>query len=235
MLSPTAAPETLATPQWMRPSRPSHDADSDSSASNDKKETNWHALLLADNPDEVAVRTQTPPPASDVHTPISNSPGSPSDSSKPGGTTDILIDRPTAHENTTGSPTPATQPSGEGRPHTVQRGETFSSISKAAYGSSRYFRQIIAANPTVNPNRLRPGTVINLPDISAVKASASSVAGKINQAGIGRRRAQAHSCRFQDRIPRREWRQPLQDLPAPLRKRRRGGSSIRPEQGNDWF
>lgn len=58
------------------------------------------------------------------------------------------------------------------RTHKLQAGETFMSISKAVYGSSRYFKAIVAANPTLTPEKLKPGTVIQLPPASQVKQSA---------------------------------------------------------------
>lgn len=64
-----------------------------------------------------------------------------------------------------------------GRTHKVAEGETFSSIAAAAYGASRYYPHIMRANPTVDPSRLKPGTVINLPAVSEVKpAGAEEVA-----------------------------------------------------------
>lgn len=57
---------------------------------------------------------------------------------------------------------PTTQPH-PGRTHTIRPGETFSTIAKAVYGNSRYYVQIANANPTVNPTKLRPNMVINLP------------------------------------------------------------------------
>lgn len=58
--------------------------------------------------------------------------------------------------------------------HTVAAGETFSSIALATYGHSRYYPHIMRANPDVDPARLKPGTVINLPPSSEVKATADS-------------------------------------------------------------
>lgn len=54
-----------------------------------------------------------------------------------------------------------------GRPYTIKEGDSFMSIARAAYGSGRYFRQIEAANPNTNPNRLRIGDQIILPELSA--------------------------------------------------------------------
>lgn len=57
------------------------------------------------------------------------------------------------------------------RTHTVQPGENFSRIAENVYGSQVYYKQIVAANPNVNPDKLRPGTVINLPDVKEVKSA----------------------------------------------------------------
>lgn len=75
-----------------------------------------------------------------------------------------------------GSSKPAAQ-----RTHTIQRGETFSSISKAVYGDARYYQQIAQANPKINPNKLRPGTVISLPDISAAKSAGKSPVSPVSR------------------------------------------------------
>jgi nucleoid-associated protein YgaU len=52
------------------------------------------------------------------------------------------------------------------RTHRIAQGETFASISTAAYGSSKYYPQIIKANPGVDPNHLKVGATITLPDIA---------------------------------------------------------------------
>jgi trimeric autotransporter adhesin len=74
--------------------------------------------------------------------------------------------------------TPARQ-----RTHTVVRGETLSSISSAAYGSSKYWRKIAAANPKINPNALRPGTVIILPAIAKAAAAGKTRADSAGTSG----------------------------------------------------
>lgn len=47
--------------------------------------------------------------------------------------------------------------------HTVERGETFGSISRRYFGSSRHADEIARANPFIDPSRLRPGRVIRVP------------------------------------------------------------------------
>ncbi len=57
------------------------------------------------------------------------------------------------------------------RTHVIQSGETFSSITAAVYGKASYFSYILQANPTVNPNNIKLGTVIKLPSLDEVKAA----------------------------------------------------------------
>jgi nucleoid-associated protein YgaU len=57
-------------------------------------------------------------------------------------------------------------PAGPEKSHTIEPGETFSSISNEYYGDPNYFSAIIAANPQVNPNKLKPGTVIKIPSLA---------------------------------------------------------------------
>jgi nucleoid-associated protein YgaU len=61
--------------------------------------------------------------------------------------------------------------SGAIKDHTIQPGETFSSISLAVYGDSRYWKEIKKANPTVDDTKLKPGMVVKLPDLASVKAA----------------------------------------------------------------
>ncbi|HEX8911744.1 MAG TPA: LysM domain-containing protein [Humisphaera sp.] len=64
-----------------------------------------------------------------------------------------------------------------GRPYTIRDNDTFVSIAKATYGSSKYFQQIERANPGVNPNRLHAGQVIVLPDLSPAARAAKAPDG----------------------------------------------------------
>jgi len=65
---------------------------------------------------------------------------------------------------------PATRPAST-RTHTVQPGESLARIAENVYGSQVYYKQILAANPSIKPEKLKPGTVIQLPDIASVKAA----------------------------------------------------------------
>jgi nucleoid-associated protein YgaU len=50
--------------------------------------------------------------------------------------------------------------------HVIHQGETLSTISLAAYGDARYYKEILKANPALDERKLKPGTVIKIPDPS---------------------------------------------------------------------
>lgn len=54
--------------------------------------------------------------------------------------------------------------------HVVSRGETFSSISAAVYGSGAYYAHLVRANPNIDAKHLRPGSVIKVPPRNEVLA-----------------------------------------------------------------
>lgn len=62
---------------------------------------------------------------------------------------------------TTGSPASATATAG-GK-YTVQKGDTLWKIAQQTYGSGKKYKDIVAANPGVDPNRIKVGQVISLP------------------------------------------------------------------------
>jgi LysM repeat protein len=61
------------------------------------------------------------------------------------------------------SPTPATSTP---RTHRVAPGESPYSISQEVYGSGRYFKKILAANPKVDPRHLKIGQILQIPELS---------------------------------------------------------------------
>ncbi len=63
--------------------------------------------------------------------------------------------------------------SGPQRTHVIQPGESYSSIARAAYGRASYHTLIQRANPNINPNRLRPGITIVLPEAPTGAAPAA--------------------------------------------------------------
>ena len=88
------------------------------------------------------------------------------------------------------APTPAPTGStgiaaGAPKDHTIQRGETFSSIALAAYGDPKYWKEIKKANPAVDDTKLKPGMVVKVPDSASVKAAHTPVAGNQPANGIG--------------------------------------------------
>jgi len=76
---------------------------------------------------------------------------------------------------------------GASNPHThvVKSGETLSSIAQAAYGSAAYYPHLIRANPGVNPNNLKLGTVLNVPPVSEVKAAGGGAGAAAEKAAAG--------------------------------------------------
>jgi LysM repeat protein len=69
------------------------------------------------------------------------------------------LPQPGNTQGTSSKPSPSTGVTSK-RTHTIQSGETLSWIAKR-YGIS--LSALRAANPKVDPNRVRPGTVLNLP------------------------------------------------------------------------
>jgi LysM repeat protein len=61
------------------------------------------------------------------------------------------------------------------RKYTVKNGESFWTIAKAEYGNGAYFAHIQRANPGVDPQRLKAGTTITLPEKIEVIAPAIAV------------------------------------------------------------
>ena len=55
-----------------------------------------------------------------------------------------------------------------GKKRTIKEGEYLQDIAREEYGSVRYTQALVAANPHVNPNRMRVGTVIVVPPRSSL-------------------------------------------------------------------
>ncbi|MEM9883001.1 MAG: LysM domain-containing protein [Planctomycetota bacterium] len=85
------------------------------------------------------------------------------------------IDRPGTGPD---DPTPPAPPPAPPvlRTHVVASGETMSSIALDAYGSAARWSDIANANPLVDPNRLRVGQELRLPDLSATTATPEAMA-----------------------------------------------------------
>ena len=57
--------------------------------------------------------------------------------------------------------------SGGNAVHIIRKGDTLSEISQRYYGTARHWPDIARANPGLNPNRLRVGEAIVIPDRSS--------------------------------------------------------------------
>lgn len=128
--------------------------------------TNWAALLSADHLEAEfqPVTTRTPDPAV---TPVDPTPPTVDvpqtqvvDASTPGGG---------SSDPAPGSDAKPTPPAATPQTHKIQAGETFSSIARAVYGDAKYYKELVKANPSVDPAHLRLGTVITIPDSSQFK------------------------------------------------------------------
>jgi nucleoid-associated protein YgaU len=62
------------------------------------------------------------------------------------------------------------------RTHRVESGESPYSISEAVYGSGRYYKRILAANPGIDPRHLKIGQVLIIPDLSTTDRATPSAA-----------------------------------------------------------
>jgi nucleoid-associated protein YgaU len=89
------------------------------------------------------------------------------------------------HNAVSGQTTPVAQgaPGRVARPgiseHVVQQSETLSSISLAAYGDARYYKEILKANPTLDERKMRPGMTVKLPDPSTFKTAQPAAARQV--------------------------------------------------------
>lgn len=65
-------------------------------------------------------------------------------------------------------PTPTAPAPSTPRTYTIKAGDSFASIALALYGSDSHWQLIGQANPLVDPAKLKPGQVINLPSPDAI-------------------------------------------------------------------
>ncbi len=59
------------------------------------------------------------------------------------------------------APAPATAPAG--RTHTIKPGDNLWNLSKQFYGDGTKYQRILDANPSLNPDNMKPGTKIVVP------------------------------------------------------------------------
>ncbi|MCC7351163.1 MAG: LysM peptidoglycan-binding domain-containing protein [Phycisphaerales bacterium] len=134
--------------------------------------TDWNQLLATGQ--QPPTVTSTPP--SHDPTPTNSSTELTQSSTAGTGSTVAAANTPASTD------APSTQPVGA-RTYKVQKGDTLSSIAKATYGSANYYPHILRANPGLDPHKLRPGMVINLPDPHQVVPNGSTQASDESSAG----------------------------------------------------
>jgi nucleoid-associated protein YgaU len=98
----------------------------------------------------------------------------------------VMADVPTLEAPTTvtpayAAPTPsftnmANVSSNSPRTHRVASGESPYSISQTVYGSGKYFKRILAANPGIDPRRLKIGQILVIPELTETDKPAGSTA-----------------------------------------------------------
>ena len=90
------------------------------------------------------------------------------------GKTIKLPSKEAAVTSPTKSPTIDNNSSSDARVHVVASGETLMDISKKHYGTTAKWKDIIKANPGVDPEGLKVGQKLNLPDIAGVPPTSSN-------------------------------------------------------------
>ena len=64
---------------------------------------------------------------------------------------------------------PAVPVKNEIKEYKIQRGDTFTHLSRKFYGSIRFYRQLMEYNKISNPNSLRVGKTIKVPPLEILK------------------------------------------------------------------
>jgi len=80
----------------------------------------------------------------------------------------------------------ATSVTADARTHIVHANETLSGISKLVYGSSKHYKAIEAANPGLDPTKLRPGMVLKIPPLEQAKQTAKRQSADATSAADGK-------------------------------------------------
>ena len=72
-----------------------------------------------------------------------------------------------------------------GEKYTVKRGDIFVHIVEDHYGAERYWRDVAAANPMINPDRIIPGQEIVLPPVAQLRPASSTTTPPTRSATTG--------------------------------------------------
>jgi nucleoid-associated protein YgaU len=107
--------------------------------------------------------TSTPPTIVFDGTPSELQPPAPTPSPRPAAPT---LPTPTPAPASAATPTPTARPATTA--YTIRPGDTLISIAERHYGSQNYWDEIAQANPLIDPVRLKPGDVIQLPDRDSI-------------------------------------------------------------------
>jgi nucleoid-associated protein YgaU len=182
--TPTPNDESASMPPGPA-TRPAPPANAGANASND-----WDTALNNGLPPALSAPQHTETPSIDnssnslAHAPVNRPAGAPLIDSIPStqpaplyASNSPMMDSPTANNPSAApamDPAPAHQPVVDPtadpapagpRTHRVEPGESLYSIAQTLYGSGKYYKQILAANPNLNPHRLRIGQVLVIPEL----------------------------------------------------------------------
>jgi nucleoid-associated protein YgaU len=91
----------------------------------------------------------------------------------------LMSNLPTQEPAPTATVSPSTPTPGASTPrtHRVASGESPYSISQLVYGSGKYYKKILAANPGIDPRHLKIGQILVIPELSDADKPASAAAG----------------------------------------------------------
>jgi len=83
--------------------------------------------------------------------------------------TSLVPPEPKPATGVTMPPTPPAPPATAGGTYTIKKGDTFIKIAREVYGDPSRMKDIAAANPGVDPRKLKVGQTIILPDAEPQK------------------------------------------------------------------
>jgi len=87
----------------------------------------------------------------------------------PGPVTNLTSLVPPEPKPVTPAVTPPVAPATAGGTYTIKKGDTFIKIAREVYGDQSRMKDIAAANPGLDPNKLKIGQTIVLPDVGPLK------------------------------------------------------------------
>jgi nucleoid-associated protein YgaU len=123
------------------------------------------------NTSKKTVQTGPPPEAIPVAPGDTVKPLTPSgdESTPPAPATNLTSLVPPEPKPATGVTTPPAPPATAGGTYTIKKGDTFIKIAREVYGDPSRMKDIAAANPGVDPRKLKVGQTIILPDAGLQK------------------------------------------------------------------